>query len=59
MVAIGDGANDITMLKVVAVGIAMGHAPPAVQAAADGVTNTNDQDGVALALKRLRATGWL
>ncbi len=59
MVAIGDGANDITMLKVVAVGIAMGHAPPAVQAAADWVTNTNDQDGVALALKRLRATGWL
>src|SRR6266516_233513 len=59
MVAIGDGANDITMLKVVAVGITMGHAPPAVQAAADWVTNTNDQDGVALALKRLRATGLL
>jgi Cof subfamily protein (haloacid dehalogenase superfamily) len=59
MVAIGDGPNDISMLKLVAVGIAMGHAPPAVQAAADWVTNTNDQDGVALALKRLRATGWL
>jgi Cof subfamily protein (haloacid dehalogenase superfamily) len=59
MVAIGDGANDVTMLKVVAVGIAMGHAPPAVQAVADWVTTTNDQDGVALALNRLRATGWL
>ena len=59
MVAIGDGANDVTMLKMVAVGIAMGHAPPAVQAAADWVTDTNDQDGVALAIERLRATGWL
>ncbi|SRR6266487_810235 len=58
MVAIGDGANDVTMLKMVAVGIAMGHAPPAVQAAADWVTNTNDQDGVALALNKLSATGW-
>src|SRR6266496_2934998 len=59
MVAIGDGDNDVTMLKMAAVGIAMGHAPPAVQAAADWVTATNDQDGVTLALNRLRTTGWL
>lgn len=58
MVAIGDGANDVTMLKIVAVGIAMGQAPPAVQAAADWITDTNDQDGVALAIERLSATGW-
>jgi Cof subfamily protein (haloacid dehalogenase superfamily) len=59
MVAIGDGANDITMLKMVAVGIAMGHAPPSVQAAADWVTDTNNRDGVAAAIERLQVTGWI
>jgi hypothetical protein len=31
----------------------------AVQAAADWVTETNNRDGVALAIARLQATGWL
>ena len=57
MVAIGDMENDIAMLRVVALGIAMGNAPTYVQAEADWVTDTNNQDGVAAAIARLRATG--
>jgi Cof subfamily protein (haloacid dehalogenase superfamily) len=59
MVAIGDGENDLALLRLVGLGIAMGNASPAVQAAADWVTETNNRDGVALAIARLQATGWL
>ena len=59
MVAIGDGENDLALLRVVGLGIAMGNAPPSVQAAADWVTDTNNREGVALAIERLQATGWL
>ncbi len=59
MVAIGDGENDLALLRQVGLGIAMGNASPAVQAAADWVTETNNRDGVALAIARLQATGWL
>ena len=59
MVAIGDGENDLAMLRLVGLGIAMGNAPSSVQAAADWVTDTNNRDGVAIAIERLQATGWL
>jgi len=59
MVAIGDAENDITMLRLVGLGIAMGNASPEVQAAAEWVTDTNNQDGVAMAIARLQATGWI
>ncbi len=59
MVAIGDGDNDIAMLRLVSFGIAMGNASTKVQAAADWVTATNDHNGVALAIERLQATGWI
>jgi len=59
MVAIGDGENDIAMLRLVSFGIAMGNASTKVQAAADWVTATNDHNGVALAIERLQATGWI
>jgi Cof subfamily protein (haloacid dehalogenase superfamily) len=59
MVAIGDGENDMAMLQMVALGIAMGNAPPLVQTAADWVTATNNQDGIAMAIERLQAEGWL
>lgn len=51
--AIGDGINDIEMLRWAGHGVAMGQAPPAVRAAADEVTGTVAQDGVARALARL------
>jgi len=59
MVAIGDQENDRAMLRVAAVGIAMGNAPPAVKAVADWVTETNTRDGVAVAIEWLQASGWL
>jgi len=59
MVAIGDGENDMALLRLVGLGIAMGNASPSVQATADWVTDTNNRDGVALAIERLQATGWL
>ncbi|MET9631528.1 HAD family hydrolase [Lentzea sp. NPDC006480] len=50
--AIGDGSNDVEMLRWAAVGIAMGQAPATVQAAADSVTATVLEDGAAQALSQ-------
>uniref|UniRef100_UPI004049EF6F Cof-type HAD-IIB family hydrolase n=1 Tax=Fulvivirga sp. TaxID=1931237 RepID=UPI004049EF6F len=50
MVAIGDSFNDIDMLRFAGVGVAMGNAHDKVKQAADWVTKSNDQDGVAHAL---------
>ncbi len=50
--AVGDGRNDIEMLQWAARGVAMGDAPAEVQDAADLVTETFENDGLALALAR-------
>ncbi|HEX8865871.1 MAG TPA: HAD family hydrolase [Lentzea sp.] len=50
--AIGDGSNDVEMLRWAARGIAMGQAPATVQAAADEVTATVLEDGAAQALSQ-------
>lgn len=50
-VAVGDGENDLEMLRWAATSIAMGHAPESVRAVADRVTGTVDQDGAAGALR--------
>ena len=52
-VAIGDGSNDLQMLRWAARGVAMGHALPAVRAAADEVTGTIDDDGAVDVLRSL------
>ncbi len=57
MVAIGDMENDVAMLQMAALGIAMGNAPVEVQAEADWVTDTNNLDGVAVAIEKLKADG--
>jgi Cof subfamily protein (haloacid dehalogenase superfamily) len=55
--AIGDGLNDLEMLTEVGLGIAMGNAPEVVKSAAKWVTQTNDEEGVAQAVKRLMSEG--
>jgi Cof subfamily protein (haloacid dehalogenase superfamily) len=49
--AIGDNHNDIGMLQFAGLGIAMGNAHDEVKAAANHVTNSNAEEGVALAIE--------
>ena len=51
-VACGDAENDVEMLRLVGVGVAMGNAKPPALAAADVVVASNDDDGVAEAVRR-------
>jgi Cof subfamily protein (haloacid dehalogenase superfamily) len=53
VIAFGDAENDVPMLEAAGVAVAMGNAVEAVKRAADLVTGSNDEDGVALALVRL------
>jgi HAD superfamily hydrolase (TIGR01484 family) len=52
VLAIGDGRNDTEMLRWAGRGVAMGQAPLEVQEAADDVTETVHNDGVAFELAR-------
>lgn len=52
-VAVGDGRNDIEMLGWAGRGVAMGQAPDEVKAAADEVTTTVEEDGLARVLRSL------
>lgn len=54
VVAFGDGENDLEMIQAAGIGVAMGNSFPCVLAAADMVTDTNDADGIAKALGRIR-----
>lgn len=49
--AIGDNFNDLDMLRLAGLGIAMGNAPTQVKEAANRVTTTNDELGVAKAIQ--------
>jgi len=51
-IAMGDGNNDITMIRKVAVGVAMGNAYPALKEAADHVTGNVHEDGLYQAFKK-------
>ena len=52
VMAIGDNNNDIQMLRTAGWGVAMGHASETVKAAAQAVTASNREDGVAQAIER-------
>ena len=52
LVACGDGGNDVTMIKYAGMGVAMANACKAVLDAADYVTLSNDEDGVAVAIEK-------
>ena len=49
--AFGDGGNDISMLKYVGTGVAMGNAKDNVKAIADYITDSVQEDGIISALK--------
>ena len=52
IMACGDNSNDLEMLKSVGLGVAMGNAESEIKEAADFVTLTNDEDGVAFAIEK-------
>lgn len=51
--AIGDGENDVSMIRMAGVGVAMDNALDLVKQYADEITLTNDEDGVAAVIERL------
>ncbi len=53
VVAIGDGYNDLSMISYAGMGVAMANAKDEVKEAADYVTDSNDQDGVAKAIEKI------
>ncbi len=55
VVAFGDGGSDMAFLQAAGLGIAMGNASAQVQAAANFVTRSSCEDGVAYAISRLLA----
>jgi Cof subfamily protein (haloacid dehalogenase superfamily) len=50
MIAFGDGMNDLSMLKYVGTGVAMGNAVDEVKEHAQYITDSNDEEGIANAL---------
>jgi len=52
VLAIGNYYNDVGMLEYAGLGIAMDNSPDDVKRSADAVTSSNDEDGVAKALRR-------
>jgi hydroxymethylpyrimidine pyrophosphatase-like HAD family hydrolase len=49
---VGDNWNDLEMIEVAGLGVAMGHVPPGVRARADYVRRTVDDDGVRDVIER-------
>jgi len=52
VMAIGDSYNDMSMFEWAGIGVAMGNARKSVQEAADYITASNEEEGVAEALER-------
>ena len=53
VVAFGDAENDISMIKVAGMGIAMGNAEEEVKKIADRITLTNNENGIAAVLEQI------
>jgi Cof subfamily protein (haloacid dehalogenase superfamily) len=52
VIAIGDGYNDLPMIKFAGLGVAMGNAPDEIKQQADYITDTNNNDGVAKVVEK-------
>ena len=57
VLAIGDNPNDVPMFAAAGISAAMGNAPPGVKAAATAVGPSNDEEGVAWAVRRFVLEG--
>lgn len=56
-IALGDSENDIAMIEAAGLGVAMANAMPKVKLAADYITDTNDNDGVAKVIEKFCLQG--
>lgn len=54
VIAFGDAENDVSMLRLAGIGVAMGNAEAAAKEAADYVTDRIEEDGILKALERFR-----
>lgn len=52
MIACGDGFNDLSMIQYAGLGVAMANAQKVVKKAADYITLSNEEDGVAAVVKK-------
>lgn len=52
VICIGDGENDLDMIEVAGLGVAMGNAVDKVKDIADYITDTNEEDGVAKVIEK-------
>ena len=52
IVAVGDGYNDLSMIQFAGLGVAMGNAQEPVKKAADYITLSNEEDGVAAVVNK-------
>jgi len=57
MIAIGDGFNDLSMIEYAGLGVAMENAPFEIKEAADFVTLSNENDGVAYVIEKFILNG--
>lgn len=53
MIAVGDGFNDLSMIEYAGLGVAMANAPDEVKHAADFITLSNEEDGVAYVIEKM------
>ena len=52
VIAVGDGYNDMGMIQYAGLGVAMANAEEEVKAAANYVTLSNEEDGVAVVVEK-------
>ncbi|GHH96815.1 Cof-type HAD-IIB family hydrolase [Neobacillus kokaensis] len=52
VMAVGDSLNDLIMIKEAGIGVAMGNAQDTLKQAADWITSSNEEDGVAKAIRK-------
>ena len=51
--AFGDGSNDVSMLQVAGIGVAMANGDAEAKAVADRIAPGNDEDGLAQVIEEL------